>query len=712
MSNNITIKFIADGDKELIKAFKDLANAQNKFNKATKSASNTTKQQENAHRKLDAGMMRLRASFKAQNKSLMDAGVSAKLYKQALLGNVVAQEKVRLSVKKYNQDLADANIATRILGGSVAVLRSKMLVAAFAIGMVKKPFTDLISAYSRATEVGGKFDVVFGETRDVADQFARSLGKNFGRATTDIKEFMSSLQDTFVPLGFARIESAKLSAGLTELALDVASFNNKMDADVVRDFQSAIVGNHETVKKYGIIINEATIKQKALAMGLIENVKDLSEYDKVLARVAIMQQGTADAQGDVIRTFDTLANSVKAAQAEFTAFKEEFGEILEPLAMFLLEIGELAMNLLRLIKLPLQALTTAFGAFGQILNSVNIIIGGFFDLFKKDVPELDKAKEALNSLNNEIFIFSDGVKKASTDTPAFSLQVQSLIDSFKKSNAPIMVFSNNMNNLDKMYSKTKQGKAFYLQQQIQELEALGNIGEGYDDLKIVISHLKDEYESFLNLQIKTTEIIKESNDTITASFEKIDGFTIPNQNLKASFADMAALIIMESDSINNSVRGVASAMTKLIMEGKSLKKLKLGEILAQIALQLALTSAFGGFAGLLTGKSFISGALGALGTAHKGGHIQPDGSIQRFARGGVIKGEDNVPILAQAGEFVMSRNAVEAIGVENLNRMNQGGSGAVNITFTGNVMSQDFIENEAIPQIKDAIRRGADIGVS
>ena len=84
MSNNITIKFIADGDKELIKAFKDLANAQNKFNKATKSASNTTKQQENAHRKLDAGMMRLRASFKAQNKSLMDAGVSAKLYKQAL----------------------------------------------------------------------------------------------------------------------------------------------------------------------------------------------------------------------------------------------------------------------------------------------------------------------------------------------------------------------------------------------------------------------------------------------------------------------------------------------------------------------------------------------------------------------------------------------------------------------------------------------------
>ena len=37
---------------------------------------------------------------------------------------------------------------------------------------------------------------------------------------------------------------------------------------------------------------------------------------------------------------------------------------------------------------------------------------------------------------------------------------------------------------------------------------------------------------------------------------------------------------------------------------------------------------------------------------------------------------------------------------------------SVNISFSGNVMSQDFIENEAIPQIKEAIRRGADIGVA
>ena len=48
-----------------------------------------------------------------------------------------------------------------------------------------------------------------------------------------------------------------------------------------------------------------------------------------------------------------------------------------------------------------------------------------------------------------------------------------------------------------------------------------------------------------------------------------------------------------------------------------------------------------------------------------------------------------------------------------MNRINQGGNaGNVNVSFTGNVMSQVFIEDEAIPMIKEAIRRGADIGVS
>ena len=88
----------------------------------------------------------------------------------------------------------------------------------------------------------------------------------------------------------------------------------------------------------------------------------------------------------------------------------------------------------------------------------------------------------------------------------------------------------------------------------------------------------------------------------------------------------------------------------------------------------------------------------------------------KMEQGGLIGGrrhsQGGTLIEAEQGEFVMNRNAVDAIGVENLNRMNMGGGAPVSISFSGNVMSDDFIENEAIPKIKEAVRRGSDIGVS
>ena len=114
----------------------------------------------------------------------------------------------------------------------------------------------------------------------------------------------------------------------------------------------------------------------------------------------------------------------------------------------------------------------------------------------------------------------------------------------------------------------------------------------------------------------------------------------------------------------------------------------------------------GGLGNLLKPAPSYAGAEGGIGLAeqmHTGGMIP-----QSYHQGG------DVPIIAQEGEFVMRRCAVESIGVENLNRMNRTGqaSDGINVTFSGNVMSDDFVEDGAIPKIKDAIRRGADIGVS
>ena len=89
----------------------------------------------------------------------------------------------------------------------------------------------------------------------------------------------------------------------------------------------------------------------------------------------------------------------------------------------------------------------------------------------------------------------------------------------------------------------------------------------------------------------------------------------------------------------------------------------------------------------------------------------------KFEQGGLVGGrrhsQGGTMIEAERGEFVMRRSAVQSVGLENLNRMNEGGGATSNVTVnvSGNVMSQDYVEGELAEQIKEAVRRGADIGV-
>ena len=88
----------------------------------------------------------------------------------------------------------------------------------------------------------------------------------------------------------------------------------------------------------------------------------------------------------------------------------------------------------------------------------------------------------------------------------------------------------------------------------------------------------------------------------------------------------------------------------------------------------------------------------------------------KMAYGGLVGGQPHnqggTMINAERGEYVVRKSAVDALGLETLNRINAGGGGgSVNISFSGNVLSKDFLEDEAIPQIKEALRRGGDIGI-
>ena len=116
------------------------------------------------------------------------------------------------------------------------------------------------------------------------------------------------------------------------------------------------------------------------------------------------------------------------------------------------------------------------------------------------------------------------------------------------------------------------------------------------------------------------------------------------------------------------------------------------EIAAQ-AITFGLLKSF--FAPQSLGFGLTDFIFKGFGVAHQGG------PVQKFSGGGVVQGMDNVPILAQAGEFVIKRDSAQSIGLDALTQMNESGQATsnINVHIHGGVVQEDYVRNELIPAI-------------
>ena len=225
----------------------------------------------------------------------------------------------------------------------------------------------------------------------------------------------------------------------------------------------------------------------------------------------------------------------------------------------------------------------------------------------------------------------------------------------------------------------------------QLADALGGpdgLGFQYSDLKDKIGNSTEA----LSLQMFDVEIMTDVQRELAQTI--ID--TANAQLLLAGKTNEASKSIeFNASAAANAINSMTSAIRVLKDESADPdQKLKnLIQLLGSLAAQ------FGGPKGQLAGAALNLGAEFALG--HTGGLIRNNG-IQRFATGGMVQGQDNVPIMAQAGEFIMRRDAVQNIGVENLAQMNRTGSaGGVTINIQGNMIGNDeFVRDNLVPQLK------------
>ena len=252
-----------------------------------------------------------------------------------------------------------------------------------------------VKTASWAEEMGSKFDIVMGEMAESTRKWAADFAKSTGDSKHDIMSFMSSMQDLFVPMGFARKEASELSKQFTELGIDLASFNNIKPEEAMEKLQSALTGMYRPLRDMGVLLTDEKVKLKAVEMGLAWNTKNVSDQAMTYARLKLIQEQSTDAQGDAVRTSGSFANRLKAVRSAFKELRIEVGKQL-------IESGSLK-DLMNSLANKMRDLMKWFRDTGQIGK------------WGKKLKEwLDKAYEGIKPIAEEIgklFSEDQGVRK-------------------------------------------------------------------------------------------------------------------------------------------------------------------------------------------------------------------------------------------------------------------------------------------------------------
>lgn len=221
---------------------------------------------------------------------------------------------------------------------SAGVKAGGLFLAAFAAvglakaaGAVKDFLTDSITAGSDLGETTSKTGQIFGKSTDKVVAFAKKAAGALGQSEQAALDGASTFGIFAKSAGLSEDASADFSTEMVSLAGDLASFNNTSPEDAINAIGSALRGEAEPIRAYGVLLDDATLKNRAMALGLISNTKDaLSPQNKVLAAQAEILAQTSTQQGDFARTSEGLANQQRIFSAELENTKATIGTALLP----------------------------------------------------------------------------------------------------------------------------------------------------------------------------------------------------------------------------------------------------------------------------------------------------------------------------------------------------------------------------------------------
>lgn len=249
---------------------------------------------------------------------------------QAFNQQAAATNKAAASQKNIQKEVANT---TKSFSGMKAGIASLAATMGLALGVQQiVAFSKAsIKAASDLNETVSKTGELFGDSTDAVLRWSKTTATAIGQSQQQALDGASTFAIMGRAAGLTGDKLVTFSTDFTELASDLASFNNTSPEEAINAIGAALRGEAEPIRRYGVLLTDATIKQEAMALGIIKTTKEaLTPQQRVLAVQAAIYKQTSAAQGDFARTSEGLANQQKILAAQWHDLQASLGTGLLP----------------------------------------------------------------------------------------------------------------------------------------------------------------------------------------------------------------------------------------------------------------------------------------------------------------------------------------------------------------------------------------------
>ncbi|WP_069999448.1 hypothetical protein [Cellulosilyticum sp. I15G10I2] len=322
-----------------------------------------------------------------------------------------------------------------LLGGAIGALAVQFIqLAVQAIGKAIQALQDFvkqgIATASALNEVQNVIDVTFEDGADSVNDWAKNTASAFGLSELQAKKYSGTLGAILKPSGLANDSIKNMSINLTQLSADLSSFWNKSTEESFNALRSAITGETEPIKQFGIVMSVVNLQAYALSQGIDKAWQSMTQAEQATLRYNYILENTKTAQGDFNRTQEEYANVGRTLENTIDSVSGKFGKGLLPALtdakLYFIEyiksneemienlgksIGFVVQNIMKVIEVATLPFRVSLNIIGKFYEYINPLV-------EKITPIFDKVRTTGDGVMN----FLTGKIKKSNDEIKYSFE--------------------------------------------------------------------------------------------------------------------------------------------------------------------------------------------------------------------------------------------------------------------------------------------------